>query len=65
VGNPGDQVILKISYPPSTPTPYPSGFAKFTFQHGTGALRQLHGQGTLDPGAFPQISFTFRFAGGS
>jgi len=63
VGDPDDTVVLKIGYPPSTPTPYPSGFTKFTFQDGTGALRGLSGQGTLDFGGFPQATFTYRFAG--
>jgi hypothetical protein len=63
IGDPGDQVTLKISYPLSLPHPYPSGFTKFTFQDGTGALRGLSGQGTLDFGAFPQATFTYRFAG--
>jgi hypothetical protein len=65
VGNPGDQVILKISYPPATPPQYPNGFTKFTFQGGTGALSTLSGQGTLDFASFPQATFSYRFAGKS
>jgi hypothetical protein len=62
VGNPGDQVILKISYPPATPPQYASGFTKFTFQPGTGALSRLSGQGTLDFGQFPPLAtFKYRF----
>jgi hypothetical protein len=63
VGGPGDQVTLKISYPPATPIQYPNGFTKFAFQAGTGALAKLSGQGTLDFGGFPQASFSYRFAG--
>lgn len=63
VGDSGDQVILKISYPPATPPQYPGGFTKFTFQAGTGALGRLSGQGTLDFSKNPQVSFTYRFAG--
>ena len=61
VGNPGDQVTLKISYPPALPKQYPSGFTKFTFQDGTGALSGLRGEGTLDFGAFPQATFSYHF----
>jgi hypothetical protein len=61
VGNPGDQVTLKISYPPATPPQYPGGFTKFTFQDGTGALSGLRGEGTLDFATNPQVSFTYHF----
>jgi hypothetical protein len=65
-GNAGDQVILKISYPPTTPGIYPAGFTKFAFQDGTGELASLSGQGTLDFTKFGgnpgPISFTYRFA---
>lgn len=62
-GNAGDQVILKISYPPTTPGIYPAGFTKFTFQDGTGALASLSGQGTLNFANFQTtpVSFTYRF----
>jgi hypothetical protein len=63
VGNPGDHVTLKISYPPATPPQYPAGFTKFTFQDGTGALSRLSGQGTLDFALAAPVSFTYRFAG--
>jgi hypothetical protein len=63
VGSVGDQVILKISYPPAVNQKYPGGFTKFTFQAGTGALARLSGQGTLDFAMNPQASFTYRFAG--
>jgi hypothetical protein len=63
VGEVGDQVILKISYPPAVNELYPGGFTKFTFQAGTGALARLSGQGTLDFADYPQASFTYRFAG--
>jgi hypothetical protein len=62
IGNPGDQFILKISYPPATPPQYPFGFTKFTFQDGTGALSGLHGHGTLDFAANPAVSFNYHFA---
>jgi hypothetical protein len=63
-GDPGDSVILKISYPPALPPQYPAGFTKFTFQHGTGALSGLSGQGTLDFSQFPPVAtFTYRFSG--
>lgn len=62
VGNPGDTVLLKISYPPATPPQYPMNFTKFTFQHGTGELSGLTGQGTLNL-ATGEIVFTYRFAG--
>ena len=61
IGNPGDQFILKISYPPATPPQYPFGFTKFTFQDGTGALSGLRGQGTLDFAANPAVSFSYHF----
>jgi len=61
IGNPGDQFILKISYPPATPPQYPFGFTKFTFQDGTGALSGLRGQGTLDFAASPAVSFSYHF----
>ena len=61
VGNPGDQFTLRISYPPATPPQYPFGFTKFTFQDGTGALRGLRGQGTLDFAADPAVSFKYHF----
>jgi hypothetical protein len=61
VGNQGDQFTLKISYPPATPPQYPFGFTKFTFQGGTGALRGLRGQGTLDFAADPAVSFKYHF----
>lgn len=57
----GDQVTLKISYPPATPPKYPAGFTKFTFQGGTGALAGLRGQGTLDFASNPAVSFTYHF----
>jgi hypothetical protein len=64
-GEAGDSVILKISYPSATPPQYPGGFTKFTFQHGTGALSGLSGQGTLEffPDALPKATFTYRFSG--
>ena len=61
IGNPGDQFILKISYPPATPPQYPFGFTKFTFQDGTGALSGLRGQGTLDFAASPAVTFSYHF----
>ncbi|HUE84829.1 MAG TPA: hypothetical protein VMO26_02015 [Vicinamibacterales bacterium] len=61
VGNPGDQVTLRISYPPATPPQYPFGFTKFSFQNGTGALSGLRGQGTLDFAANPAVSFSYHF----
>jgi hypothetical protein len=61
IGNPGDQFILKISYPPATPPKYPFGFTKFTFQGGTGALSGLRGQGTLDFAANPAVTFNYHF----
>ena len=63
VGDPGDSFVLKISYPPATPPQYPFGFTKFTIQHGTGALEGLRGQGTLDFGSDPQITFNYHFVG--
>jgi hypothetical protein len=64
VGEPGDTVVLKISYPKGTPPQYPAGFTKFTFMHGTGDLSGLSGQGTLDFGqAVPTANFTYRFSG--
>lgn len=67
VGNPGDQVILKISYPPVVNELYPGGFTKFAFQDGTGALKNLTGQGTLNFANFgtTPITFTYRFTGQS
>jgi hypothetical protein len=62
-GEPGDTVILKISYPNAFPPQYPAGFTKFTFQDGTGALANLRGQGTLDFSTFPQVTFKYQFAG--
>jgi hypothetical protein len=62
IGNPGDQFILRISYPPATPPQYPFGFTKFTFQDGTGALAGLRGHGTLDFAANPAVSFSYHFA---
>jgi hypothetical protein len=61
IGSPGDQFVLKISYPPATPPQYPFGFTKFTFQDGTGALSGLRGQGTLDFAADPTVSFSYHF----
>jgi len=61
IGNPGDRFILRISYPPATPPKYPFGFTKFSFQDGTGALRGLRGQGTLDFAADPAVSFSYHF----
>jgi hypothetical protein len=61
IGNPGDQFVLKISYPPATPPQYPFGFTKFAFQAGTGALSGLRGQGTLDFAANPAVSFSYHF----
>jgi hypothetical protein len=61
-GEPGDTVILKISYPPATPPQYPFNFTKFTFLHGTGELSGLSGQGTLDFATL-QATFTYRFSG--
>lgn len=63
VGSPETtQVTLKISYPPATPPQYPGGFTKFTFQHGTGALKSLQGQGTLDFAQTGQeVTFTYHF----
>jgi hypothetical protein len=62
-----DRFILKISYPPGMPPIYPFGFTKFSFQHGTGQLANLRGQGTLDFAAFatgdPPITFSYHFAG--
>lgn len=63
VGNPGDQFTLRISYPPATPPQYPFGFTKFTFQGGTGALKGLRGQGTLDFAANPAVTFSYHFVG--
>ena len=63
VGEAGDQVLLKISYPPAVNQRYPGGFTKFTFQAGTGALARLSGQGTLNFAAYPQASFSYRVAG--
>ncbi len=59
----GDQVTLKIAYPPATPGIYPGGFTKFTFQDGTGALSSLRGQGTLDFANFgtTPVSFQYHF----
>lgn len=63
VGAAGDQVTLKISYPPATPPQYPGGFTKFTFQDGTGALQGLRGQGTLNFAVAEAVSFTYHFIG--
>lgn len=63
VGAPGDQVTLKISYPPATPPQYPGGFTKFTFQDGTGALQGLRGQGTLNFALTEAVSFAYHFVG--
>jgi hypothetical protein len=63
VGDPGDQVTLRISYPPATPPQYPFGFTKFTFQDGTGELAGLRGQGTLDFASNPAVSFNYHFVG--
>jgi hypothetical protein len=64
VGAPGDTVLLKISYPDAFPPQYPAGFTKFTFQHGTGALAGLRGQGTLDFSVLSdQVTFKYHFAG--
>jgi hypothetical protein len=61
VGGSGDQVTLRISYPPATPPQYPAGFTKFTFQDGTGALAGLRGHGTLDFAAQTPVTFTYHF----
>lgn len=63
VGDADSSFVLKISYPKATPPQYPFGFTKFTFLDGTGALEGLRGQGTLDFGASPQVTFTYHFAG--
>jgi hypothetical protein len=61
IGNPGDGLSLRISYPEATPKQYPFGFTKFAFQDGTGALSGLRGQGTLDFAANPAVSFSYHF----
>lgn len=62
VGDPDDQVTLRISYPTATPPRYPFGFTKFAFQDGTGDLAPLRGQGTLDFASNPAVSFSYQFA---
>lgn len=63
VGGSGDEVTLRISYPPATPPQYPAGFTKFTFQNGTGDLAGLRGHGTLDFSQQTPVTFTYHFVG--
>lgn len=58
IGGRTGNVTLKISYPPATPPQYPAGFTKFTFQDGSGGLRWLRGQGTLD---FSDLTASFNY----
>jgi hypothetical protein len=58
IGGRTGNVTLKISYPPATPPQFPAGFTKFTFQDGTGGLRGLRGQGTLD---FSDLTASFDY----
>lgn len=63
VGDPGDSFILVTSYTTATPPQYPLGFARFTFQDGTGDLAGLRGHGTLNFAANPALSFDYQFVG--